>query len=120
MYAKPVADHTGAFAQRAPAVRRLVHAVETRYGVRVLTKLVEESPDVYVARISCSTARRLGICQQPGDLLGGISRTSTGFAPVAYIDRDHLLHGTGPVEYLDDVATLAEAAEALIAYRQGR
>lgn len=82
--------------------------------VHVVIALTVASEALYLAAICPTNARLARMRWHSGPILGGIVRISSGWASVAYADRDHFINRTGHYAYLDDTPTLPDAAAELI------
>ncbi|WP_019632479.1 hypothetical protein [Actinomadura atramentaria] len=104
--------------QRLTLADRLVAtgvvSADDRDVLAVLLPVRGQPSPTFLARLGLTSARPPGLSRQAGDVLGGIARSSLGWAPVAYADRAFLLRRTGPVTFLDDVDDLPRAVAALI------
>jgi hypothetical protein len=71
---------------------------------------------VYLVTVDEEAAAYWGIARRAGTVIGGISRVRRGWGAVAYTDRDHLLHSSGPAWFLPDQPSRARAVRALAAW----
>lgn len=69
---------------------------------------------LYLAAICPTNARLARMRWHDGPVLGGIVPIRSGWASVAYTDRDHFTNHTGNFAFLDDTSTLPDAAAGLI------
>lgn len=80
----------------------------------LLARVPAEPEFLYLAMICPTNAKVARLRDHRGPVLGGIARTSTGWAVVAYADRNHFTGRTGHFAFLEDTATLSDAAAQLI------
>ncbi|MEV6987470.1 hypothetical protein AB0M95_40290 [Sphaerisporangium sp. NPDC051017] len=71
----------------------------------------------YLVRLGGTSAQRPGSGTWREGTLGGVAQLSSGaWAIAAYTDPAHLLHGGGPVAFLEDVGDLSAAVASLITH----
>lgn len=72
-------------------------------------------PPVYLITVDAETARHYGCSRMAGQIIGGITRTSRGWASVAYRDRDAWLAGADEGHFIPvDAKNRAQAVRMLL------